>query len=100
MTEPEETREARDPASLTRIAQLAYLGMIVWLMIPDHHRQLLRMRIIAAARAAAAGLARRAGVASMRAELDTGRQLYTLPYLLSRARVRLDRAYNHARGTG
>jgi hypothetical protein len=83
---------------LRMLVSLAYLAGVAWLMMPEHKRQLLIMRVTVTARAAATELARRAGVASMRNELDTGRQVYTVPYLLSRARDRLGRAYDAARG--
>ena len=90
----QDTNEER----LRMLLNLAYLGAAAWLMMPEHQRQLLVMRVTMTARAAATALARRAGVASMANELATGRQVYTLPYLLSRARDRLGRAYEAARG--
>ena len=81
----------------------AILGLVVslwclWLMIPEHRRQLGIMRLIMGAQTMTAGLARRTGAASMRAELATGQSSYWAPYALSLARDGLGRAYDRARG--
>jgi len=78
-------------------AYLAYVGAMVWLSLPEHRRREIRMRAAARMRAGAALGARRAGVASMAEELRTGRRLYGLPYLLSRARDRAAGWYEGAR---
>lgn len=82
-----------------QILTMIYTVWTVWMvMVPPHQRQLLRMRALAAARTTADRIARRAGEASMGAELSTGHENYVLPYRLSRARDALGRAYDRARG--
>ena len=70
----------------------------LWSMIPAHRRQLARMGALQLLRQAAGSAARRAGAASMGAELVSGQQNYALPYTLSLAREQLGRAYDRARG--
>jgi len=70
----------------------------LWSMIPAHRRQLARMQLLQLARQLAGNAARRAGAASMGAELTSGQQNYALPYTLSLAREQLGRAYDRARG--
>lgn len=82
---------------IAALAGLAYSTVLAWSMLPAHQRQLIRMRITARTSSAAGKCARRAGVASMGAELRTGWRLYTVPELLSRTRDRLKRAYDAER---
>jgi hypothetical protein len=71
---------------------------LLWIMVPEHRRQLLRMGLIARAERVTGSAARRAAALSMGAELATGEQNYGLPYLLSLAREQLAAAYDRARG--
>jgi hypothetical protein len=70
----------------------------LWSMVPLHRRQLWRMGALEMLRQLAGNAARRAGAASMGAELVSGEQNYALPYTLSLAREQLGRAYDRARG--
>ncbi|SRR6266702_1533286 len=82
-----------------QVLGLAYSIWMIWtLIVPPHQRQLLKMRALRAAQAMTAGSARRAGAASMAAELATGEENYALPYALSLARERLARGYDRIRG--
>lgn len=88
-----DTMEARMRV-IAAMAALAYSAGILWTLVPAHHRQLIRMRAIAAAQTAAGRCARRAGEASMAAEIRTGWRLYQLPCWLSVTRDRLARMYS------
>jgi hypothetical protein len=81
----------------------AFIGLglslwCLWLMIPQHRRQLWRMRVLAKCQQSTGSAARRAGAGSMRAELASGQENYALPYGLSLAREQLTAAYDRARG--
>ena len=97
----------REESALARRLRLAYLVLClvymawaVWaLMVPEHKRTELRLRLLRQSALATSRLARRTGAASMEAELQTGAQLYGVPYRLSVARVALERAYDRARNT-
>ena len=71
---------------------------MLWIMVPQHRRQLARMRLLNSLQRSMGWAARRAGAASMRAELATEQQNYALPYMLSLARDRLTCAYDRTRG--
>jgi hypothetical protein len=98
VSETELTDAQRAEAWVKLATALMYAGAMVWLVIPEHRRQLLIMRVILAARSLAHRVALRAGEASMAMELRTGRERYEMPYLLSVARDRLAAAYDRARG--
>ena len=70
----------------------------LWMMVPQHRRQLARMRTLNSLRKWTDWAARRAGAASMRAELATGQENYHLTLALSMARDRLAAAYDRTRG--
>jgi hypothetical protein len=79
---------------------LAYMGWAAWsLMVPPHRQTELRLRLLRSSGRVMSRLARRTGEASMKTELQTGAELYAVPYHLSRVRVALDRAYDRARNT-
>ena len=71
---------------------------MLWIMVPQHRRQLARMRLLNGLKQWTGWAARRAGAASMRAELATQQQNYVLPYSLSLLRDRLAAAYDRTRG--
>jgi hypothetical protein len=70
----------------------------LWLMVPEHRRKLLRMKVLLSLRQRTGTAARRTGAASMRAELACGQENYVLPYGLSLAREQLTVLYDRARG--
>lgn len=94
----EEERLAAILQAAEAVLGLALSLWCLWTMIPEHRRQLALMRLIMGAQMMTAGLARRTGAASMRAELATGQRSYWAPYLLSVTRDRLGDAYERARG--
>ena len=97
---PEDTALARRLRLAYLVLCLAYMGWAVWaLMVPEHKRTELRLRLLRWSAQEMSRLARRTGAASMETELQTGAQLYGVPYHLSRARVALERAYDRARNT-
>jgi hypothetical protein len=79
-------------------AGLGLTAWCLWSMIPEHRRQEWRMRMLLEARTWAGKAASRTGAASMRAELATGHQEYTIPYALSLTREHLAAMYDRARG--
>jgi hypothetical protein len=89
------------PGRLQRIAGLALTLAMLWLMLPEHQRQLILMRIMRALQLAAHRAARREGQAGMGDELggrpgDAARR-YTAAYSLARARDRFGRALEQLR---
>ena len=83
------------------IEAAASLGICLWMlwqMIPQHRRQLWRMKALDSLRRWTGWAARRTGAASMRAELTSGQENYWLPFALSSLRDRLAAAYDHTRG--
>ena len=95
------SEEERLTQRLKMLEAAISLGLCLWClwsMIPEHRRQLARMRILLQLRQLAGSGARRAGAASMAAELSTGQRNYVLPYSLSLVREQLGRAYDRARG--
>jgi hypothetical protein len=70
----------------------------LWSMIPEHRRLEWRMRCLLKAQDLTGMCARRTGVLSMRAELATGRQEYTLAYSLALVREHFTAMYDRARG--
>jgi hypothetical protein len=95
-TEQDQAAEARLRLVVAMLS-LAYSMWMIWLMIPKHQRQLLRMRVLLTAKTASGKCARRAGAAGIRAELSTGAENYALPYTLSQVRDWLGRAYDKTR---
>lgn len=78
---------------------LIYMIWVMWhLLLPEHRRQQIRLRLLRSSARVTNRLARRAGAASLRNEALTGVADYGLPYRLSLARVRLEAAYENARG--
>ena len=95
--------EAPDPlarllARLYLILCIAFLAATVIHLIPEHRRQMARLRLLRLCGRATSRLARRTAATSMAYELATGEQIYDLPYLLALWRLALDRAYDRARG--
>lgn len=76
----------------------AYLIWAMWHLIPEHRRQIMRLRLLRSSAQGMSRLARLTGAASMGRELATGEQLYGVPYRLSLARLAAERAYDRARG--
>lgn len=82
---------------IVAILSLIYSGWMIWMLIPQHQRQLWQMKALATGRTAVRKCARRAGVAAMRVELETEQENYVLPYGLSRAAEWLGQAYDRTR---
>lgn len=85
-------------ASLYLLLSLAYLVWMLWLMVPEHRKTMLRMRLLRSSSLVMSRLARHAGAASMSRELATGCEQYGLPLWLASRSLELDAAYNRARG--
>lgn len=85
-------------ASLYLLFSLAYLLWMLWLMVPEHRKTMLRMRLLRSSSQATSRLARHAGAASISRELATGLEQYGVPYRLARWSLALDAAYERARG--
>lgn len=97
MSEPERDPLARRLRLIEALLSLALALWCLWSMIPEHRRQLLKMAMVARAERVTGAAARRAGAASMGAELVTGQQNYSLAYALSLARDDLSRIYERVR---
>lgn len=85
-------------ASLYLLLSLGYLLWMLWLMVPDHRKTMLRMRLLRSSSRVMNRLARHAGAASISRELATGLEQYGVPYRLARWSLALDAAYDRARG--
>jgi hypothetical protein len=85
-------------ASLYLLLSLAYLVWMLWLMVPDHRKTALRMRLLRSSSRVTSRLARHAADRSMSRELATGLEQYEVPYWLARRVLDLDAAYDRARG--
>jgi hypothetical protein len=97
---PEQSTAERRLRMAYLVLCLAYMGWAVWaVMVPEHKRTELRLRALRWSCRGTNRLARRTGAASMEAELQTGAQLYGVPYGLSVVRDALARAYDRARNT-
>lgn len=94
----EEEQLAQRIKLIEAAAGLALSLWCLWTMIPEHRRQLAKMAVVARCQRWTGNAARRAGAASMRAELASGQQNYVLPYGLSLAREQLAVVYDRARG--
>ena len=90
-------RLSRALGRLYLILCIAFLAATVIHLIPEHRRQMARLRLLRLCGQATSRLARRTAATSMAYELATGEQIYDLPYLLSLWRLALDRAYERAR---
>lgn len=91
----------REPGRVQRIAALIVsLGMI-WYMLPDHHRELIRMRVVYLAQRAAARVARTEGQTGMGEELagrpGAAERHYTAALTFSKARDAFGRALESMR---
>jgi hypothetical protein len=93
-------RVARALARLYLILCVVFLAAMVIHLIPEHRRQMARLRLLRLCGLVTSQLARRTGVASMGRELATGEQAYGLPYRLSLWRLAFDRAYEQSRSVG
>lgn len=100
MDKPQPQQEEGMPqllVSLYLLLSLAYLVWMLWLMVPDHHKTMLRMRLLRSSSRVMSRLARHAGAASISRELATGLEQYGLPYRLACWSLALDAAYDRAR---
>ena len=77
---------------------ILYLLWMAVLMVPEHRRQAWTLWLLRSCSRATSRLARRAGAASMGAELDGGGEAYGLPFGLAALSVAADRAYQRVRG--
>lgn len=83
---------------LSGAAELAYILIVTWVqLLPEHRKQEIRMRAARTVQQLLSRFARRAGEAGMREELQTGRQNYGLPLVLSLARDRAGKWYEGVR---
>jgi hypothetical protein len=95
-------QEAKKEAAKQAVG-LAFMiaGVLIYMSVTDpDFAKTWRMRLAAASGRLLSSLSRRAGAMSMRTELRTGIQEYTLPYLLSRLRDRASSIYERSRHAG
>jgi hypothetical protein len=80
----------REPGRFQRLAALIVSLGMVWYMLPDHHRELIRMRVIYLGQRAAGRVARTEGQTGMGEELagrpGAAERHYTAALHLSKAR--------------
>lgn len=100
MQEPGATgRVGRVVGSMYLALCLIYMVWILWaVLLPEGRRLQIKLQLLRWCGQATNRLARRAGAASLRHEALTGVADYTVPYQLSLARLRLERAYENTRG--
>ena len=91
----------REPGRVQRIAALIVSAGMIWYMLPDHHRELIRMRMVYVAQRAAARVARTEGQTGMGEELagrpGVAERHYTAAYAFSRTRDAFGRALESMR---
>lgn len=98
-SEPEE-RVQRRLQIATELLGLAYTIYVMWvLLIPEHQRRLVLMRVTEAIRSAAGRAAFRTGHRAMSLEISASVENYELPYRLSLVRDRAAVIYEKLRYT-
>ena len=85
-------------ARLYLIMCLLFLAASLIHLLPEHRRQMVKLRLLRSSAQVTSRLARRTAAASMARELATGEQLYGLPYWLATTRDRLAGEYDRQRG--
>lgn len=84
----------------TELLGLMYTLYVMWmLLVPEHRRRLLLMRLTATVKQAAGRAAFRTGHQAMGLELSVSVENYDLPYWLSRLRDRAAAVYDRLRYT-
>ena len=78
---------------------IGYLAWMAAMMLPEHRRQAIRLKLLWSCAQVTSRLARHTGRVSMRLELETGEQVYGMPLLLSLCRERAIHAYDRGRNT-
>ena len=84
---------------LSALYGLIMIGYLIWMMLPDHRKRLLAMRMVLWTRRNAGRAAFRAGHQAMGLELSGRGENYSLPYLLSLIAGTAARAYDKLRYT-
>ena len=92
----------REPGRLQQIAAMCLTLLAMWMMLPEHQRQLILRRVTRSLQRVAGHLASREGKAGMDAEMagqlgDAARR-YQTAYSLGTTRDRLARVYERIRG--
>lgn len=106
MDEDNDTRQddaARTLEMLAKLLSLAYalvsLLWLLWILIPDHQKRLIAMRMVRNLHLTARRAAFRAGHQAMARELSGHATSYELPYRLSLAAEQTARLYDKLRYT-
>lgn len=101
MDSSDSSRGGRDRDLIETLSALAGLAFSVWmiwtLMVPEHRKTLMRMRLLLLSHRVTSELGRRTGVRSMGRELATGEQDYSAPYAWAMRGERLLTAYEQER---
>jgi hypothetical protein len=84
---------------LALLLYMTYLLWALWAMLPQHQQTAFRLRLLQSSSRVTKALARHTGAASLAHEARTGAQLYGVPYLLGRASLAAESAYQRARGS-
>ncbi|MHB1595389.1 MAG: hypothetical protein ACYCO9_16400 [Streptosporangiaceae bacterium] len=93
-----EERARRLEAYVRLLIGVLSLAATAWYLTPEDQRRLMAMRLAEGSRRLFGRAALRAGRESMSRELQTGREAYTVPYLLARLRDRAAEVYERLRG--
>src|SRR5580700_7559367 len=94
-----ETAAARVEMAIRVAYALLCLLFLLWMMIPEHRRRLMMMRLAETARKAAGQAAYRAGHLAMGHEISGRGESYSVPLALSLVRDRAALAVNRMRYT-
>jgi hypothetical protein len=85
-------------ARLYALCSLIYIVWMLWaVMVPDHQKTAMRLRLLRSCELVTRRLARLTGAASVSHEARTGQQSYALPYGLSVAGDLFRELYDRAR---
>lgn len=93
----QQDKTSRTLSRLYLILCVCYVMWAAWNLTPEHQRTEWRLRLLRSCALATSRAARHTAAGSMRRELATGDQLYSVPLWLALCRAALDRAYDAAR---
>lgn len=96
-TDGQEERAVTHIKLLVELLSLAYAIWLIWVMVPEHRRKLMAMRVMEVIRRLAERAASRTGEQAISLEARTGTENYVVPYVLSRMRDAAHDVYERVR---
>jgi hypothetical protein len=85
-------------AAIYALLSLIYLAWLMWtVMLPEHRRQEMTMRLLKSCVRVTNRLGPRAAVPSLAREMATGSEQYAVPWAIARTGLWLDDRYQQAR---